>query len=543
MKLFLFLLRANARRLTVAMVISVISGASSAGMIPLVTYVWGNELYTDNRWTLAFVGVLALFILSGLCAQLMVLHIALRAITDLRMGLCEKILRSPLRHVEELDSPRIMAVLTEDVNTLARVLPNIPRVVIDGTTMVAGAAYMAWLSPKAFLVILAFIAIGIGIYRLMWSKALRLMAMGRDVYDEMFEQFRALYAGIKQLKLNRPRRLSWKHRDLEGSLEGFRRLNFLGRVRIVIAENLTRLMFFGILGVIMFAVTRMSGVDSEVVTGFVVMALYLYRPLGLMLEQVAEFGRAVVSLRKVESLGLSLAEGDHETDDEAPAPLPDWRSLEIRGATYAYRKEYDDSVFQMGPVDATFHPGELVFVVGGNGSGKTTFAKILTSLYPMEEGQILLDGVPVDGRNLEQYRQLFSVVFSDYHLFGDVLGDGERELDEHATEVLHELQLDHKVSVTDGQLSTVDLSQGQRKRLALLAAYLEDRPFYVFDEWAADQDPEFKHVFYTHVLPELKQRGKTAVVITHDDRYFFAADRVLKLEDGKLVHDPGANGA
>src|SRR5690606_27967207 len=99
---------------------------------------------------------------------------------------------------------------------------------------------------------------------------------------------------------------------------------------------------------------------------------------------------------------------------------------------------------------------------------------------------------------------------------------------------LAQLQLDHKVRVENGTFSTLRLSQGQRKRLALLVAYLEDRPFYVFDEWAADQDPVFKKIFYTEILPSLKAKGKTVIAITHDDGYFHVADRCFKFEDGKL---------
>jgi putative ATP-binding cassette transporter len=186
-------------------------------------------------------------------------------------------------------------------------------------------------------------------------------------------------------------------------------------------------------------------------------------------------------------------------------------------------------------VDLTFRRGELVFVVGGNGSGKSTLAKIVTGLYPPEAGRILLDGREITDANRDEYRQLFSTVFADYHLFESLLGMHSPELDLQAEEYLTQLHLNQKVKITDGRISTTALSSGQRKRLALLTAYLEDRPFYVFDEWAADQDPLFKEIFYRQLLPELKSRGKTILVITHDDRYFDAADRILKLDYGQLI--------
>jgi putative ATP-binding cassette transporter len=110
-------------------------------------------------------------------------------------------------------------------------------------------------------------------------------------------------------------------------------------------------------------------------------------------------------------------------------------------------------------------------------------------------------------------------------------------LDRRAHEYLERLHLNHKVTIKDGVFSTTQLSQGQRKRLALLCAYIEDRPFYLFDEWASDQDPLFKEVFYTQLLPELRSLGKAVLVITHDDRYFGVADRLIKLDYGRIKGD------
>ena len=189
------------------------------------------------------------------------------------------------------------------------------------------------------------------------------------------------------------------------------------------------------------------------------------------------------------------------------------------------------------PIDLTLSPGELVFIVGGNGSGKSTLAKLITGLYVPDAGEILLDGILVDDRNRELYRQLFSTVFADFYLFERLLGLGLQDLDAQAKTYLEQLQLTHKVTIENGKLSTTALSQGQRKRLALLTAYLEDRPIYLFDEWAADQDPFFREIFYQQLLPELKQRGKAVLVISHDDRYFHLADRLLKLDYGQIVNN------
>jgi putative ATP-binding cassette transporter len=219
----------------------------------------------------------------------------------------------------------------------------------------------------------------------------------------------------------------------------------------------------------------------------------------------------------------------------ALAPVDRWEQIDFHGVTHAYRSPLAPHGFVLGPLDLTLVRGETVFVIGGNGSGKTTLAKLLTGLYVPEGGEVRLDGRPIAADNREAYRQLFSVVFDDAVVFDSLWGMDAGDRDRRAHEYLRQLELEHVVTVTNGAFSRTALSRGQRKRLALLTAYLEDRPIYVFDEWAADQDPAFRKIFYRNLLPELKRRGKTVVAITHDDRYFASADRIVKLEDGKVV--------
>ncbi|WP_446222291.1 ATP-binding cassette domain-containing protein [Nocardia sp. IBHARD005] len=197
--------------------------------------------------------------------------------------------------------------------------------------------------------------------------------------------------------------------------------------------------------------------------------------------------------------------------------------------------ESADAGFRLGPIDLVFEPGQITFIVGGNGSGKSTLAKLITGLYVPRSGSLSLNGERIDHDNIEWYRQNSSAVFTDFHLFEDYLGFDRPGIDAEVQRYLDELQIAHKVTVQDGRLSTVDLSQGQRKRLALLTALLEDRQIYVFDEWAADQEPRFRDVFYHEILTDLKRRGKTVIVITHDDRYFDCADQLVKLDLGLVA--------
>jgi putative ATP-binding cassette transporter len=243
-----------------------------------------------------------------------------------------------------------------------------------------------------------------------------------------------------------------------------------------------------------------------------------------------------VSLRKLEELGVLLDAGEGDSN----AILPDCTAniaLDLSNVHFNYERGTDSDryPFHLGPIELAVPAGEILFVVGGNGSGKSTLVKLLAGLYSPVEGEIRLGGELITTANIDWYRQHISVVFSDFYLFDELLGADDSDVDDRSNRLLLELELAHKVSVANGAFSTVDLSQGQRKRLAMLTSLIEDRPINVFDEWAADQDPHYKEIFYSQLLPRLKAQGKTTIVITHDDRYFNYCDRVIKLEDGKLI--------
>ncbi len=206
-------------------------------------------------------------------------------------------------------------------------------------------------------------------------------------------------------------------------------------------------------------------------------------------------------------------------------------SVELRNVTYAFPAKEGRARFELGPIDLTIHAGDLLFIVGENGSGKTTLIKLLLGLYAPQRGSVLLDGEKVRPDERDAYRQLFTTIFSDYYLFDDL---AYGSLPEDATPHLERLGIAHKVKVDGDHFTTTDLSTGQRKRLALVQAWLEHRPIIVTDEWAADQDPESRRVVYKELLPEMK-RGKTLIVISHDDRYFHVADWIVRMKDGKIL--------
>ncbi|MHB8519304.1 MAG: cyclic peptide export ABC transporter [Limisphaerales bacterium] len=536
MNLMRFLLRSARGIVVLTALVAALSGACNAGLIALVN----TALSHPGRPTMTLVwGFVALGLgklINNFLSQVMLARFAQEMIARLRQDLVRRILAVPLRHLEEIGTPRLMVALTEDVLNITQALLGLPAFGVNVAILMGGAAYLAWLSWKVVLAVFGFILFGFCGYRLLIHRGFNHLNLAREVEDKLFGHFRGLTEGIKELKLHRDRRHAFLVNNIQTVTETYQRHNVAAEVHFIVADNWSHLLFYTLIGFILFLLPSLEHLSPQAMTGYVVTTLYLMGPLAGVMGSLSVFGRANVALQKVEKLGTALAV--HSTD-QSPVALPEraasFRRLELLGVTHSYHREQEDSRFVLGPIDLTLHPGELVFLVGGNGSGKTTLAKIITGLYPPETGEIRLDGTPVANQNRDDYRQLFSAVFADFHLFDSLLGMNTRDLDGQAQHYLAQLHLHHKVKVRNGSLSTTALSHGQRKRLALLTAYLENRPVYLFDEWASDQDPQFKEIFYTQLLPELKARGKAVLVITHDEKYFHLADRFLKLDYGKLI--------
>jgi putative ATP-binding cassette transporter len=535
MKLLQFLFQRCRRMLVITVIAALASGACNAGLIALINHVLNdpNRDLTIALMASAF-GLLVLGkLVSGFMSQLWLIRYSQQAVADLRREMVRRILGVPLRRLEQLGASRLMVALVDDVNSLLSALFGFPTFAVNLAVLLGGAVYLTFLSWHMLVAMGVIAVVGAGCYRLFIKAGFSSLFKAREAEDRLYGHFRTLTDGIKELKLHQSRREAFLGESVQSSTAEFQQHTVAAETRFMLAHNWSHLLFYVLVGLILFLLPTFQGTDLKTLTGYVLTVLYLMGPLAGVMSSLAVFSRADVALRKIDTLGLSLGT---ESDNTPAAPAaPTFARLELAGIAHTYGSDASDDKFVLGPLDLTFRRGELVFVVGGNGSGKSTLAKIVTGLYPPEAGEIRLDGRPVTDANRDNFRQLFSTVFADFHLFDTMLGIHSPDLDLQAQEYLAQLHLSHKVKINNGRVSTTSLSSGQRKRLALLTAYLEDRPFYVFDEWAADQDPLFKDIFYRQLLPELKRRGKTVLVITHDDKYFSLADRVLKLDYGQLM--------
>ncbi len=540
MSLFRFLIRISWRLLLCSMAAGVVSGLAGAAIIAVIHKTMnGSDVSSSLAW--GFVALALLVAASKALSEILLTRLGQSTIAHVRMQLSRGILEAPLRQVEELGHPRLLAALTDDTDVIAQAYVQLPLICVNVATTVGCLAYLGWLSWPMLLLVLACMLLGTVTFQLQERRALRFFTSARDTNDSLFRHFRSIMAGIKELKLHRSRRREFLDLALQRTVDSYQRDFTRGMTVYSIASSWGALLFYAVIAVVLFIWPSWQPLPLETVVGAALVLLYMMGPFSQIVELLPGVGRANVALRKIETLGLSLAAssvagGDGERQRRAPGIDPvGWRRLQLSGITHRYAREAEDSSFSMGPVDLDFAPGEVTFLIGGNGSGKTTLAMVLLGLYSPESGTIRLDGVEIDESNRDEYRQLFSTVLSDFYLFESLLGIRKAALDAEALAYLERLQLRSRVRIERGVFSTQALSQGQRKRLALLTAYVEDRPFYVFDEWAADQDPLFRRVFYTELLPDLKARGKTVLVITHDDQYFSVADRCVRMDYGRIV--------
>jgi penicillin G amidase len=542
MRLLRLFFQYSPRYLFLAAVAGAIGGAVSAGLMAAISAKL-NQLTGGTPWTPSlaiFIALVVLVLLSSYGSRTLMLHLATCSAQDLRLSLCRQVLSLPLRQFEEMGSNRVLAALTEDIAALGVALLRIPELCVSMAMLVGCFFYLGYLSLGLVGAFVLFVAMGIITTRWPEARAKQILARARADADELIRLFEEMNASMKPLKLHALRRQAFVDDFLTRAANSFRRRTFAGQHVYALTQNWGQILYFVFIGIVLYGFSRVHGIDNKILIGYTLTVMYMRQPILALLDMMPDFGRANVSLRTIERLGLSLdALGAKSAAAEPPAALSAFRdapSVELIGVHHSYYREREESHFILGPIDLTLYPGEILFLVGGNGSGKTTLAKLITGLYVPEGGEIRCNGKVMGMDDWEVYRQNFAAIFSDFYVFDTFLGleRPERNLDREVQRLLIDLQLDHKVAVTDGALSTTSLSQGQRKRLALLTAYLEDRPIYLFDEWASDQDPLFKKVFYLELLPELKRSGKTVVAISHDDRYYEVADRIVKLEDGKI---------
>lgn len=532
-----------------SLVLSVISGALYSLAIPLiisslkrpgeglsfvesnVQRVWFFEVSNIELATFFLMFCLFTLITRSLCG-IMLTRVSMGLTSAMRVRLCDRVARAPYATIEALGPAKLTVVVTDDVRRIISGAEVLPQLLVNGATLVGIFGFLFYLNRDALFFVLQAIVFGVITFQIPVYFARLDFRRARHLYDALEQGIRGLILGVKELQLDREKRTNYFRDVLIHNERNLIRTEKRAVTTMLIANSYGDLLFFFVIGVISFVFVNYHAISTEELLGVVMVLLYVSGPVAAILTAVPRLSMATVSLRRIEAIFGELPDGMGE---DRPLTKRQWQKVSFKDVCYAHQGDEHRDGFSVGPVSFDVRKGEVTFIVGGNGSGKSTLGKLLSLHYPPSAGSIRFDDHPVDDTSVEDYRQCVTAIFSDYYLFNRLLCSFSEEKLAVADRYLREFELDGKVSIKDGVFSTTDLSDGQRKRLALVVSFIDDKELILLDEWAADQDPIFKRIFYTKVLPDLKARGKAVVVVSHDDRYFHVADQVLVMEDGKLV--------
>lgn len=534
MDLLHYLYRQSRRLFITAGVFAALSGICGASLIALI-----NEGIRGDAGALAgrFFALCLGLLVARSVSQIAMIRMTQDAVLGMRVDLSKKLLDMPPRQLQKIGKPALTAILTRDIESFVSALQIAPNLLTNGIIVAACFLYLAYLSQALFGILIAMLVAGTVSFGLAQRVPFELLRHMRDRMDRIFRHFRDLIEGSRELQLNKRRGHLFVDEVMAPDARELRELSIRGGSLYTVITNAGDMMFYLVIGGMLFVVPHWLPQSGQTLSTITLLLLYLIGPIGQMMNAVPALGQASVALRKIRQLDRDLGEGAVARERLAAPAHAGGPLIELRDVSHHYRSDAGDTPFLLGPVDLTIQAGEILFLCGGNGSGKTTLAMLLLGLYAPETGGVFLQGQAVKEANVDDYRAQFAAVFADFHLMEHVLGIDPAAITERADHYLRTLHLDRKVSLQDGRFSTIELSSGQKKRLALLTAYLDDKPVYLFDEWAADQDPAFKKVFYRTLLPELKARGKTVIVISHDDAYFDCADRIVELSEGRIRAD------
>lgn len=456
-----------------------------------------------------------------------------RLISELRVRLLEAVSAAEFLEIEQIGRAEIFGNLSRETQVLSQSAPNMVVAVQSAVLLAASMTYMFFLSKWAFVLLTLATVVGAAFHLSRAKQASVHIQDAARTDNALIEGFSDVIDGFREVKLNRSR-----SEELSDSIRRVSRQSSNSRI-LVHSLNahdfvLSQLTFFTLTGLMVFVVPSFGTIDTKTVAMTTTATLFMLGPVGALVGNFPIFNNANEAARRICELEDKLLAGTPPHPTNQPlGTFSGFEEIAIDDISFSYPAPDGVSAFTVGPNSLRIRRGDCIFITGGNGSGKTTFINLLLTLIPAHAGGVTVDGVAIDEGNRDAYRNLFSVIFSDNHLFSTLYGVPSFDAAE-AEHLLQDMEIAHKVKIEGNRYSTTDLSGGQRKRLALITAQLERKPILVLDEWAADQDPVFREKFYRQIMPALRKRGLTIIAITHDDRYFDVADARYHMDEGML---------
>lgn len=515
-----------------------ISGISNAGLLIIINKAAETASYEklNFRLFLMFAITMAVFVISKRYLLNKSTMLSENVIKQIRIRIMDKIRHCKLSFLEELGGSEVYNRLTQDTNQISQSSTIVINAGQSAIMVLFASIYMAFLSKTAFVITLIAVSFAVMIYLSKLGKIHSDLQISSEKETKFFDSLNDILGGFKELKVN-----TAKSNDI------FREFKQIGdeaeqlkvNVGIQFVNNFifANSFFYILMAVIVFLLPSLSETYTDVIFKTTAAVLFIINPLGGVVEAVPYLSKANVAIEniyKLENILDTAGKDAHDGDEK----IKFISKIQLENILFSYTDKEGNPLFTVGPVNLTIPRGELLFIVGGNGSGKSTLLKLITGMYYPLSGRITLDDDDIRA-NYASFRELFSIIFTDFHLFNKLYGLEDIDINK-LNDLLKTMELFKKTKYVEDRFTNINLSTGQRKRLALIVALMEDKPIYIFDEVAADQDPEFKKYFYEVLLKKLKLIGKTIIAVSHDEQYFHVADRVLKMEYGSIYeYDKG----
>ncbi len=519
--------------------LSVINGFLNMGLIAFINNSIADiplPIQIKHNW-MAFVGVVVVAFFTNKIFQSYMIRLTTTINYEFEITILQKLRNASLQNFERLGDERVLTAMGDIRN-----LSDFPEVMMSALNafivVVCCFIYLFFISVFGAISIISTMAILLVVYVLRNKKIENKLQVVRELQNKYFRYLTDLLGGFKEVKISSVRNKNIFDIFLKENRAKSRTLSVQTGISYMYNELSGNFSWYIILGFIIFGLPQVFGMQMAEVSSFIIVILFLMGPIAILITLIPTYTRlkiAVSRLNQFDELAQSnLMENEiHRINDE---PISSFDQVEFDQVTFSYYDQFKNLTFSFGPINLNIKSGELIFVTGGNGSGKSTFVNLLTGLYAPDSGSIILNGIEIKENNVAFYKDHISAIFTSPHIFkenydGFEINEGNKKF----IELLKMMKLKDVVRFDESNKVDTGLSKGQQKRLAMIYALLEDKPIIVLDEWAAEQDPEFRAFFYQELLPSLIQQGKTIIAITHDDAYFSCAKRLLKFEFGKVT--------
>lgn len=540
MELFYFLKKESGKALQSITGIAVISGISNAMLLAIVNSATSSNISRGDltKYFLLYLLSISLFIFTKQYILKKSSILVENIIKNLRIRIANKIRHSDLLHLEETGTSAIFTRISQDAAQISQTVTYVGNAFQSAVMVLFSVIYIAFISIPAFLITLTSILLGIVSYFRYRKSATDLLKQSSNKEAEFYGSLNELLGGFKEIKVNQK-----KNNDVFESFttiaEQSSDFKLKAILKLIISYIASQSFFYVLLAFIIFLLPNYVDIANKDLIRISAAILFIIGPLESIISSFPILLTANVSAANITKLentldGFTDATNDPAQETTIHEPIAFNQEIVFTDLSFEYPKKGLNEQFAVGPISLHVKKGTITFITGGNGCGKSTFLKLACGLYYPEKGNITVDYKDINKKNYHNYRELFSIIFTDFHLFQKLYGlrNYEQSI---VDNLLNEMQIDKKTQVIDGLITNIQLSTGQRKRLALVAAILENKSVYIFDEVAADQDPQFKKYFYKVLLPKLKESGKTIIAVTHDEYFFNDCDYRYKIENGNFI--------